>query len=68
MLVLGIETSTVLGSVGLVEAPGEALAEENPRVLTEVSRDSGLQHGASLLGLIDEALDRAVLQLSLIHI
>ncbi|MEI8357547.1 MAG: hypothetical protein RL698_2098 [Pseudomonadota bacterium] len=59
MLVLGIETSTVLGSVGVVEAPGEALAGENPRVLTEVSRDSGLQHGASLLGLIDEALDRA---------
>jgi tRNA threonylcarbamoyladenosine biosynthesis protein TsaB len=55
LLVLGIETSTALGSVGVVEAfdgPGVGAVA----VLSEVTRDSGLRHGAALLGLVDEAL------------
>lgn len=55
MIVLGIETSTRLGSVGVVEAPDEG-GHRPTRVLAEATRDSGLAHGTFLLGLIDEAL------------
>lgn len=55
MLVLGIETATSLGSVGVVEA-SDAPGAGTVAVLSEVTRDSGLRHGAALLGLVDEAL------------
>jgi tRNA threonylcarbamoyladenosine biosynthesis protein TsaB len=55
-LVLGIETATRRGSVGLVaSSPGEhdAIAR------AEVSREAGQLHGALLLDLIDACLARA---------
>ncbi|MFM7737165.1 MAG: tRNA (adenosine(37)-N6)-threonylcarbamoyltransferase complex dimerization subunit type 1 TsaB [Alphaproteobacteria bacterium] len=59
MLVLGIETSTRLGSVGVVECPGTSPGGSGDVVLAEVTRDSELRHGAALPGLLDEALASA---------
>jgi len=55
-LVLGIETATRRGSVGLVDSsPGDPGAVAR----AEVSREAGQLHGALLLELIDACLARA---------
>ena len=68
MLFLGIDTATRVGSVGLVRAPldvGAAISTEPGRIgegctsLAEVSRETGLAHGAELLSLVDECLHAA---------
>lgn len=68
MLILGIESATRVASVGVVRAavaPDEARRSPPGRVadgcttLGEVSRDTGLAHGAELLALIEEALTRS---------
>ena len=59
LLVLGIETSTRIGSVGVVEVPGEGAG--GAVVLAEANRDSELRHGAFLPGLLDEALEASLL-------
>lgn len=68
MLLLGIDTATRVGSVGLVRAAlddGAVVQAEPGRVaegcalLAEVTRDTGLGHGTELLTLIDECLDSA---------
>lgn len=65
MLLLGIDTATRVGSVGLVRAgleDGAVLHPEPGRIaegcalLAEVTRDTGLGHGTELLPLIDECL------------
>jgi tRNA threonylcarbamoyladenosine biosynthesis protein TsaB len=63
-LVLGIDTATRFGSVGVVAVAtsGRAAAARNSstvELLAEVSREAGQAHGAMLLGLIDECLARA---------
>ena len=72
MLLLGIDTATRVGSVGLVRAAiehGAVLHPEPGRVaegcvlLAEVTRDTGLGHGTELLPMIDECLARAEVSL-----
>jgi tRNA threonylcarbamoyladenosine biosynthesis protein TsaB len=67
LLFLGIDTATRVGSVGLVRAPFDGLvspAGEPGRIadgcveIAEVARDSGLAHGAEILALIDDCLER----------
>jgi len=67
LIVLGIETSTRLGSASVVEV-GDRPGAGEPLALAEVTRDSGLRHGASLLGLVDEALGQAGLDLETIDV
>jgi len=68
LLVLGIETATRVGSVGLVRAAVNGAAArhaepgriaEGATVLAETTRDTGLGHGSELLPLIDECLAAA---------
>lgn len=68
MLVLGIDTATRVGSVGLVRAalddgavalPEPGRIAEGSALLAEATRDTGLGHGTELLALIDECLDAA---------
>jgi tRNA threonylcarbamoyladenosine biosynthesis protein TsaB len=64
LLVLGIETATRVATVGLVRAPlapdaAPGTVAEGCTTLAEVSRDTGLAHGAELLSLIDECLAAA---------
>lgn len=68
MLLLGIDTATRVGSVGLVRAPLDAAPglhvaagrlAEACEVCAEVTRDTGLGHGTELLSLIDECLAAA---------
>lgn len=72
MLLLGLDSATRVGSVGIVRADLEAHAcaggpagrlAEGCQVLAEVSRDSGLAHGESLLALIDACLEQAGVRL-----
>jgi tRNA threonylcarbamoyladenosine biosynthesis protein TsaB len=61
LTVLGIETATRIGSVGIVSIDGEGCdpARADVRrleVLAEVSCDTGLQHGEVLLPLVDRCL------------
>jgi tRNA threonylcarbamoyladenosine biosynthesis protein TsaB len=66
VLLLGIDTATRVGSVGLVRATfGDAALGFNPapgqlaeacEVCAEVTRDTGLGHGTELLTLIDACL------------
>lgn len=67
MLFLGIDTATRVGSVGLVRAPLDGVvppAGEPGRAadgcveIAEVARDTGLAHGAEILALIDDCLER----------
>ncbi|MEW6272361.1 MAG: tRNA (adenosine(37)-N6)-threonylcarbamoyltransferase complex dimerization subunit type 1 TsaB [Thermodesulfobacteriota bacterium] len=71
MLLLGIDTTTRVGSVGVVRAPIVAPAHEAPssairsdvagrcEVLADVVRHAGLEHGSALLASIDESLATA---------
>ncbi|HEY8514277.1 MAG TPA: tRNA (adenosine(37)-N6)-threonylcarbamoyltransferase complex dimerization subunit type 1 TsaB [Candidatus Binatia bacterium] len=68
MLILGIDTATRVGTVGVVRAPllRDALPAPHERdvaarsdVLADVVRVGGLEHGAALMPLVDEALERA---------
>lgn len=68
MLLLGIDTATRVGSVGLVRAalddgaaahPEPGRIAEDGELLAEVTRDTGLGHGTELLTLIDECLAAA---------
>jgi len=68
LLVLGIETATRVATVGIVRAPlaRGAVGRTAPgpvadgcETLAEVSRDTGLAHGAELLSLVDECLAQA---------
>ena len=69
MLVLGIDTATRFGSVALVSSgdaevppiPGGRAPESS--LVAEVSRESGMRHGAELLDLVDACLARADLPL-----
>ncbi|MFP6662750.1 MAG: tRNA (adenosine(37)-N6)-threonylcarbamoyltransferase complex dimerization subunit type 1 TsaB [Deltaproteobacteria bacterium] len=62
MIVLGIETATRFGSVGLVEQTGLAT-----RILAESVQEAGRTHGAMLLAQIDAALVSARLELSAVE-
>ncbi len=62
MIVLGIETATRFGSVGIVEQKG---AES--QVLAESVQEAGRTHGAMLLAQIDEALESAGLDLAAVE-
>jgi tRNA threonylcarbamoyladenosine biosynthesis protein TsaB len=53
LLILGIDTATRFGSVGLLRTDG---CDE---LLSEVTEESGRAHGARLLDLIDRCLDDA---------
>lgn len=69
MLVLGIDTATRVGSVGIVRAtfddarpglhPAPGRVAEACEVCAEVTRDTGLGHGTELLSLIDECVAAA---------
>jgi len=68
VLLLGIDTATRVGTVGVVRAPLDvsAAGAVDPdgvaarcTVLAEAVRDTGLAHGAELLSLIDECLAAA---------
>jgi tRNA threonylcarbamoyladenosine biosynthesis protein TsaB len=68
LLVLGIDTATAVGSVGLIDARPECAgaggaAAENaaPQIAlrAEISRAAGLAHGAALLPMIEECLATA---------
>jgi tRNA threonylcarbamoyladenosine biosynthesis protein TsaB len=62
LIVLGIETATRFGSVGIVrEVGGEA------RVLAESVQEAGRTHGAMLLAQIDTALVAAGLELGAVE-
>lgn len=65
MILLGIDTATRVGSVGLVRVPLKGGAARSPEpgriaeyaeILGEVTRDSGFGHGSELLPLIDDCL------------
>jgi tRNA threonylcarbamoyladenosine biosynthesis protein TsaB len=68
LLILGIDTATRIGSVGLVRAaldPGVRVGKEPGRItdgcafLAEVSREAGLAHATELLSVVDECLAMA---------
>lgn len=67
MIVLGIETATRIGSVGLVRVPGAGAGDDPAEVLAEDHRDSGRTHGAMLLEQIDAALEHAGLGLGAVE-
>jgi tRNA threonylcarbamoyladenosine biosynthesis protein TsaB len=73
LLLLGIDTATRVGSVGLVRAALEqgAPSQREPgrvaegcALLAETTRDTGLGHGTELLPIIDECLARADVSLA----
>jgi len=68
LLILGIDTATRVGSVGLVRAPLDAavrIGQEPGRItngcvfLAELSREAGLAHATELLTLVDDCLAAA---------
>ena len=72
MLVLGIDTATRVGSVGLVRAPLAAAVCGNGEpgrisdgctFVAEISREAGLAHATELLTLLDECLAAAAASL-----
>lgn len=75
MLFLGIDTATRVGSVGLVRVPLDgrvpSLVEpgrvaDGCAVLAEVTRDTGLAHGAEILELVDACLAQAAVPIEAI--
>lgn len=75
MLFLGIDTATRVGSIAVLRAaldrgappaPEPGRIAEEAEVLAEVSRDTGLAHGAELIALVDECLAAARVELDAI--